>query len=126
MRNSSYGGEDLTKGMIIDAYNDKERYDPSAQFGPPVNGKSAQLLSNNGNVDSGLAAFILANTGGANSPYAWVILPINQRSKKWNFPTRKFYVKMSRCTDSQITAALKRCGALAASGFSSCQAVPAK
>jgi hypothetical protein len=73
MRNASYGSESVTTGVVINTDNDKqERYDPGAQFNAPVNGKSAQVLPNNGKVDPALAAFIVANTGGAESPYAWM------------------------------------------------------
>jgi hypothetical protein len=70
MRNSSNKtyDEDVTAGMVNPG---KTVSDKGAVFQSTGSGV-VQVLPNNGNVDPALAAFIIANTGGANSPYAWM------------------------------------------------------
>jgi filamentous hemagglutinin len=46
-------------------------YDTGSVFRAGDNGQLVQVLPNNGSVDPGLAAFIAANTGGAQTPYGW-------------------------------------------------------
>lgn len=84
MRNS--GNSDLKEqasaGVVIrfdpadpDAAKSMEaqRYDKESQWRSGSDGKSLiQVEPNGGKVDTALAAYIIANTGGANSPYAWM------------------------------------------------------
>jgi filamentous hemagglutinin family protein len=74
MRNSGNGklGEGITTGMVVNPNDNKAIYDNGAQWNVGGDGKTlVQVLPNGSNVAPNLAAFIAANTGGGNSPYAW-------------------------------------------------------
>ncbi|HEU4327127.1 MAG TPA: hypothetical protein VFS21_28565, partial [Roseiflexaceae bacterium] len=70
--NSAYG-EDVTAGMIVIAQPGTIT-DAGAVWNLGGNGMLVQQV--NSNVDPGLAAFIRANTGGANSPYTDLGSPV--------------------------------------------------
>ncbi|QDL55360.1 filamentous hemagglutinin N-terminal domain-containing protein [Rhodoferax aquaticus] len=71
MRNSGNKAknESVTTGMVNPGAVVEDK---GAVFNVGGDGKSVvQTLPNGGRVDPELAAYIIANTGGANSPYAW-------------------------------------------------------
>jgi hypothetical protein len=78
MRNSGNKayGENVTAGMVNPDTTVEEQ---GAVFNVGGDSKSVvQTLPNGGKVDPALAAYIIANTGGANSPYAWMDVQTGQ------------------------------------------------
>ncbi|MGM9427279.1 DUF637 domain-containing protein [Hydrogenophaga sp. MI9] len=75
LRNSGNNalGETVATGMVVNTGKPNGVYDSGATFNAGAQGTNTivQTLPNNGQVDAALASFILANTGGANSPYSW-------------------------------------------------------
>jgi filamentous hemagglutinin len=76
LRNSGHSGrgETVVTGMLVPLDGSGTPIiDGGAEFILGGDGKTlVQVLPNNGQVDPSLAAFIQANTGGTQSPYAWL------------------------------------------------------
>jgi hypothetical protein len=76
LRNSGHSGrgETVVTGMLVPLDGSGTPIiDGGAEFIRGGDGKTrVQVLPNNGQVDPSLAAFIQANTGGTQSPYAWL------------------------------------------------------
>ncbi|WP_374409647.1 DUF637 domain-containing protein, partial [Hydrogenophaga sp.] len=84
LRNSGNSalGETVATGMVVNTSKPDGVYDTGATFnaGSPGTYTAVQTLPNGGQVDAALASFIQANTGGANSPYAWSSGQLGQSS----------------------------------------------
>ncbi len=128
MRNSGNAqfNEDINSNTQIPNTDTRKPMDPGAQFQLGGDGKTlVQVQPNGGKVDPALAAYIFANTGGANSPYSWMdvqtgkVTPLaastasNTLGPGWNYMgSNSAGVASGVSTDnraqSEIDASLKR------------------